>query len=199
MESFILCFKENFDQNDKCLRHSSLTSDSDYLHEYALKKKARWSMNSRQGARYIKGLMGNDLKNKILSQNGIITDQQARPPPAVRNCPKCEHVNAFHCLYCEKCSYPLTSEAYDKIKEDENKKLQAIEDRMVKMEHTLRSVSEGNTTFQMRREDGSIEEVTLMPLRNLFFQKKLAIKNWRHKFEKLFWVRVNQPVQSSIK
>jgi hypothetical protein len=30
-------------------RHSSITSDSDYLPEYALKKKVRWSMNSRQG------------------------------------------------------------------------------------------------------------------------------------------------------
>ena len=35
--------------NPYCIRHSSITSDSDYLPEYALKKKVRWSMNSRQG------------------------------------------------------------------------------------------------------------------------------------------------------
>jgi len=29
-----------------CIRHSSITTDSDYLPEYALKKKVRWSMNS---------------------------------------------------------------------------------------------------------------------------------------------------------
>ena len=33
--------------NPYCIRHSSITSDSDYLPEYALKKKARWSMNSK--------------------------------------------------------------------------------------------------------------------------------------------------------
>lgn len=35
-----------------CIRHSAITSDSDFLPEYALKKKVRWSMNSKQGARY---------------------------------------------------------------------------------------------------------------------------------------------------
>jgi integrase/recombinase XerD len=55
--------------NPYCIRHSSITSDSDYLPEYALKKKVRWSMNSKQGARYIKRRMGNDLKQKILVQN----------------------------------------------------------------------------------------------------------------------------------
>src|SRR5215204_5178396 len=40
--------------NPYCIRHSSITSDSDYLPEFALKKKVRWSMNSKQGARYIK-------------------------------------------------------------------------------------------------------------------------------------------------
>ncbi|MGB6589985.1 MAG: hypothetical protein WBE68_00575 [Candidatus Nitrosopolaris sp.] len=40
--------------NPYCIRHSAITSDSDYLPEYALKKKVRWSMNSKQGSRYIK-------------------------------------------------------------------------------------------------------------------------------------------------
>ena len=54
--------------NPYCIRHSAITADSDYLPEYALKKKVRWSMNSRQGSRYIKRRMGNDLKEKILEQ-----------------------------------------------------------------------------------------------------------------------------------
>jgi integrase/recombinase XerD len=116
--------------NPYCLRHSSLTSDSDYLPEFALKKKARWSMNSRQGARYIKARMGNEMKNKILMQNGIITEDQARPIPSVRNCPRCEYVNTFHNQYCDSCSYPLTSEAYDNIKLDEDRKLREAEQRM---------------------------------------------------------------------
>jgi integrase/recombinase XerD len=62
--------------NPYCIRHSAITADSDYLPEYALKKKVRWSMNSKQGARYIKTRMGNDLKEKILVQNGILSQQQ---------------------------------------------------------------------------------------------------------------------------
>jgi hypothetical protein len=59
--------------NPCCIRHSAITSDSDFLPEYALKKKVRWSMNSKQGARYIKKRMGNDLKNQILLRDGIVT------------------------------------------------------------------------------------------------------------------------------
>ena len=62
--------------NPYCIRHSSITADSDFLPEYALKKKVRWSMNSKQGTRYIKTRMGNDLKRSILIQNGIIGEQE---------------------------------------------------------------------------------------------------------------------------
>jgi integrase/recombinase XerD len=57
--------------NPYCIRHSAITPDSDYLPEYALKKKVRWSMNSKQGSRYIKNRMGSQLKNQILEYNGI--------------------------------------------------------------------------------------------------------------------------------
>ena len=46
--------------NPYCIRHSAISSDSDFLPEYALKKKVRWSMNSKQGSRYIKRRMGDD-------------------------------------------------------------------------------------------------------------------------------------------
>lgn len=63
--------------NPYCLRHSAITADSDFLPEYALKKKVRWSMNSKQGSRYIKRKMGNDLKREILLRNGIVSDEEA--------------------------------------------------------------------------------------------------------------------------
>ena len=37
--------------NPYCIRHSAITADSDYLPEFALRKKARWVMNSKQPAR----------------------------------------------------------------------------------------------------------------------------------------------------
>ena len=57
--------------NPYCIRHSAITADSDYFQNMLLKKKVRWSMNSKQGSRYIKQRMGNELKTKILEYNGI--------------------------------------------------------------------------------------------------------------------------------
>jgi hypothetical protein len=115
--------------NPYCIRHSAITSDSDYLPEYALKKKVRWSMNSKQGARYIKTRMGNDLKQKILIQNGIISEEQVEKKPSILNCPRCSLVNAIDNKYCSKCSYPLVPSAFDEIKEAENRKIQEIQQK----------------------------------------------------------------------
>jgi hypothetical protein len=114
--------------NPYCIRHSSITADSDFLPEYALKKKVRWSMNSKQGTRYIKTRMGNDLKRQILIQNGIMVEQEIQTKPSILNCPRCTLVNAIDNKYCSKCSYPLVPSAFDEIKEAENMKIHAIEE-----------------------------------------------------------------------
>jgi integrase/recombinase XerD len=127
--------------NPYCLRHSAITSDSDFLPEYALKKKVRWSMNSRQGARYIKKRMGNDLKNQILVHNGIITEEAAvmQRKPSVLTCPRCSLINTIENKYCSKCSYPLVPSAFDEIKEAENMKINAIQE---KHERDMKSLKE---------------------------------------------------------
>ena len=86
-------------------------------------------MNSKQSARYIKGRMGNDLKQKILVQNGIISEQQIEKKPSILNCPRCTLVNTIENKYCSKCSYPLIPSAFDEIKEVENMKIQQIQDK----------------------------------------------------------------------
>jgi integrase/recombinase XerD len=111
--------------NPYCIRHSSITSDSDYLPEYALKKKVRWSMNSRQGSRYIKNRMGKDLKEKILQQNGISLGAK-QIKYSVVDCPRCELVNPLENKYCSKCSYPLKPEAYDELKEKEENEIKRM-------------------------------------------------------------------------
>src|SRR5918911_4599245 len=92
--------------NPYCIRHSAITYDSDFLPEYALKKKVRWSMNSKQGARYIKTRMGNDLKNQILLRDGITTEESvtSQRKPSVLACPRCNLVNASENKYCSSCS-----------------------------------------------------------------------------------------------
>jgi integrase/recombinase XerD len=117
--------------NPYCIRHSAITCDSDFLPEYALKKKVRWSMNSKQGSRYIKKRMGNDLKNQILVHNGIITEETAimQRKASVSNCPRCSLANAIENKYCSKCSYPLSPSAFDEIKETENMKINSIQEK----------------------------------------------------------------------
>src|SRR5207249_3891182 len=104
------------------------------------KKKVRWSMNSKQGARYIKRRMGNDLKQKILVQNGIISEQQIERRPTVLNCARCSLVNAIDNKYCSKCSYPLVPSAFDEIKEAENMKFHAMEERFNTMQSQLQQL-----------------------------------------------------------
>ena len=117
--------------NPYCIRHSAITADSDYLPEYALKKKVRWSMNSKQGSRYIKRRMGEDLKNQILVRNGIISEESAaaQRKPSVLSCARCSLINAIDNKFCSKCSYPLIPEAYEEIKANEDLKLKVMEDK----------------------------------------------------------------------
>ena len=115
--------------NPYCIRHSAITADSDFLPEYALKKKVRWSMNSKQGSRYIKRRMGNDLKQKILVYNGIVPPPEIERKPSVLCCPRCTLVNAVENKYCSECSYPLVPSAFDEIKLAEELKFNKLEER----------------------------------------------------------------------
>lgn len=129
--------------NPYCIRHSAITSDSDYLPEYALKKKVRWSMNSRQGSRYIKTRMGNELKNKILVHNGIIDPKLENMKITILNCPRCELVNSFENKYCSKCSYPLKSESFDELKDIENSKFEELDKKYHEINSVLQNLIQG--------------------------------------------------------
>jgi integrase/recombinase XerD len=113
-------------------RHSSLTNDSDILPEYVVKKKARWTMNSRQSARYIKNTLGQDIKNKLLQNAGISIPDENKREPAVHQCQHCQYVNAFENEICEKCSLPVNQEAFEKIKKQQESRMNAIVDERLK-------------------------------------------------------------------
>lgn len=119
--------------NPYCLRHSAITHDSDYLPGYALNKKVRWSMNSKQPARYIKNRMGETLKNVILEHNGIQSEDTVRATPVHRNCPKCFVTNSLEAKYCGKCSYPLTQQAYEDARPQDEKLVLELQRQMAQM------------------------------------------------------------------
>jgi len=84
--------------NPYCFRHSAITDDSDHLPEYALTKKVRWVMGSKQASRYIKHTWGNELKNKILERHGIkIANKQTHR--VSRTCGRCNYVNKLENKY----------------------------------------------------------------------------------------------------
>jgi hypothetical protein len=86
-------------------------------------------MNSKQGSRYIKRRMSNDLKRQILVHNGIISEDEMQKKPSVLTCPRCTLVNAIDNKYCSKCSYPLVPSAFEEIKASEDMKLKSMEEK----------------------------------------------------------------------
>ncbi|MGC2573394.1 MAG: hypothetical protein WA364_17915 [Candidatus Nitrosopolaris sp.] len=71
------------------------------------------------------------MTRAILAQNGITLgeDDNAKPRPAVRDCPRCNLINNFDNKYCSKCSYPLVPDAYEEIKTQEDGRFKALEQK----------------------------------------------------------------------
>jgi integrase/recombinase XerD len=143
--------------NPYCIRHSAITSDSDYLSGYGLNKKVRWSMNSKQPSRYIKPRMGNSLKTQILIHDGIISENELQKKATILSCFRCKYVNSTDVKFCSKCSYPLTPQAYDEIKEAENMKIQTLQQ---KYEQDINSVREQmNQIMLMIQQNPALAQV----------------------------------------
>jgi hypothetical protein len=100
-------------------------------------------MNSKQPSRYIKSRMGNDLKQKILVQNGIIPEGRGKPIPTIAECPRCSLVNSIENKYCSKCSYPLTPSAFEEIKQHEDSKFRRLEKRCDEMQSMIEKIIVG--------------------------------------------------------
>jgi integrase/recombinase XerD len=134
--------------NPYCLRHSSISYDSDFLPDYALKKKVRWLMNSKQDSRYIKTRLSDDLKNTILLHNGIISDNEVKGRSTILGCGRCQTVYTIDSKYCVSCSYPLTPSAFDEIKEQEDSKFRSLEERFDAMKSMLDNLVAGFGNIQ---------------------------------------------------
>jgi integrase/recombinase XerD len=57
----------------------------------------------------------------------------SRKKPSILNCPRCSLVNATDNKYCSKCDYPVVPSAFEEIKEDENRKLQGVQENTNKI------------------------------------------------------------------
>lgn len=141
--------------NPYCIRHSAITYDADFLPGHSLNKKVRWSMNSRQPARYIKNRMSKNLKRRILAEYGIETDddESLRVKQSANNCPRCKFVNIIENLYCAQCSYPLSDAAYTDIKKEELAKIKEMESKYEeKINAIMKEITELKTETKQRPE-----------------------------------------------
>ena len=71
---------------------------------------------------------------------------------------------------------------------------------MTKMELALQSVSDGHITFPIRREDGSTEEVTIMPMYKFVFPEKISQKELESQVKEILLGqrKANGPVEYKI-
>jgi hypothetical protein len=99
-------------------------------------------MNSKQGIRYIKRRIGDDLKNQILIRNGIISENEIKKKPSIHLCGRCRFVNSFENKLCSSCSYPLTPSAFEEMKSEEERKLKIIEEKHAKEIQLIRQEME---------------------------------------------------------
>jgi integrase/recombinase XerD len=114
-------------------------------------------MNSKQPSRYIKPRMGNDLKKQILVHDGIISENELKKKAIILSCFRCKYVNTTDVKFCSKCSYPLTPQAYDEIKEAENMKIQTLQQ---KYEQDMNSVREQmNQIILMIQQNPTLAQV----------------------------------------
>jgi hypothetical protein len=98
--------------------------------------------------------MGDDLKRAILAQNGItLGDDDTKPKPAVRDCSRCNLINASENKYCSKCSYPLVPEAYEEIKAQEDGRYKAMEQKYEQDMKTIREEMENKFQQILARID----------------------------------------------
>lgn len=115
--------------NPYCLRHSSITADADLLPEFVLRKKAGWTINSKQPGRYAKNRWGTETQNVILKSKGLIVEE-LEGKPVHRICSRCRLVNPLEFEICgdPKCGYPLSMEAFDTLKAKELEKDQMLQE-----------------------------------------------------------------------
>jgi len=132
--------------NPYCIRHSAIDADAAYLPEAALKKKVRWSINSKQITRYVRRRMNDELTNKILEHDGIRFDKKETDHLTSNIiCMRCNYVNKLGSKFCERvgCAYPLTQLALEEIKADEQTKFQELINKSnVERDNTIQALQQ---------------------------------------------------------
>jgi integrase len=121
-------------------RHSALTEKSTILKEHVLRQHAGWSIGSHMPQKYLH-YFGNESSESLLEAYGIVTkNNRLSDALKPKQCPNCNEPNKPDSKFCAKCRMVLTYDAYSETieeKEQKDKDLQSIRERMVSIENTL--------------------------------------------------------------
>jgi ribosomal protein L40E len=126
--------------------------------------------------------MGNELKKQILVHDGIIAEQEIQKKPSVLVCSRCNQVNAIDIKFCIKCSYPLTPEAYDEIKAEEDRKFQVLREKQQEKDEQLKAVNQQVNMMQSQMQAlittlGNMDETSKNSFAKQLFQNGLYKKD----------------------
>ena len=119
--------------NPYCIRHSAITDDNANL-KGDIAAKVGWKPNTKQRNRYVKSKMGNDMIRNVLERDGIILDENENVVvPSSKICYRCNYMNGFDYQVCHSCGYPLSQEALSRIKEEEDRKFNDMNNKYALM------------------------------------------------------------------
>jgi hypothetical protein len=116
--------------NPYCIRHSAITDDNANL-KGDIAAKVGWTPNTKQRNRYVKSKLGNDMKKNILERDGIFLDDHENIIPSIKICYRCNFINGYDYPLCSDCGYPLSQEALNRIKDDEEIRYKLMEEKMM--------------------------------------------------------------------
>jgi ribosomal protein L37E len=103
--------------------------------------------------------MGNDLKQEILVQNGIITEVDAKPKLTVADCARCRLVNPLENKYCSSCGYPLSVAAYEELKAADSKELREVKSEMQHLRWWVDDTLENIAKYTESKDPGYAENL----------------------------------------
>lgn len=120
-------------------RHSSATRMASHLTEAQMKEYFGWVQGSDMASVYVH-LSGRDVDKAVLEMHGIKMGDGEEAKPKSKGCPRCRKPNPRSATFCLNCGAVLNTEMAakeDLLLPQEKKRLEELEERLIKMEEVL--------------------------------------------------------------
>lgn len=99
-------------------RHSRATYIANRFTEAQMCEFFGWVQGSDRPATYVH-LSGRDIDTAYDRMHGFVSEKENKSKLSPEECPRCGEVNKKGAGYCQKCGLPLSSDAAQRVQEDE--------------------------------------------------------------------------------